>query len=179
MSKKIIFQKCNYNNIYFLFYLIISFINLLIEYKLCSNKEESTKNNSVSNLYLPAKILNNLYIANLSDFIAIIPHLIRKKLLKRKNENISNIKTEDNKTTDEQNLIYNDYNISVTNKKKKTVLSCIIFIGILDFVEKFFLILYNIIYSEKEFDSYTFSCIVPFEIICQFICSFIILKIHF
>ena len=186
MAKKIIFQKCHFDNIYFLFYIIITFIDLLIDDNIFPSDEEIEEINKKENVklkennfYLPTKILLTLYISNISDFLAIIPHLIRKKLLKRKNENISNIKTEDNKTTDEQNLIYNDYNISVTNKKKKTVLSCIIFIGILDFVEKFFLILYNIIYSEKEFDSYTFSCIVPFEIICQFICSFIILKIHF
>ena len=186
MAKKIIFQKCHFDNIYFLFYIIITFIDLLIDDNIFPSDEEIEEINKKENVklkennfYLPTKILLTLYISNISDFLAIIPHLIRKKLLKRKNENISNIKTEDNKTTDEQNLIYNDYNISVTNKKKKTVLSCIIFIGILDFVEKFFLILYNIIYSEKEFDSYTFSCIVPFEIICQFICSYIILKIQF
>ena len=126
MSKKIIFQKCNYNNIYFLFYLIISFINLLIEYYLCSNIEESTKNNSVSNLYLPAKILNNLYIANLSDFLAIIPHLIRKKLLKKKQEKITPVEIEDNKESEDLKLIYNDKNILITNKKKKNfiVLHC-------------------------------------------------------
>ena len=40
MQKKIIFQKCNFNNIYFLFIIIIIFIDLLIENKLTLNEEE-------------------------------------------------------------------------------------------------------------------------------------------
>ena len=179
MAKKIIFQKCNFNNIYFLFYFIISFINHLIERNLFSIKEESNKNNSKFNKYLPAKILNNLYIANLSDFLAIIPHLIRKRLLWKKQNSISSIEIEDNKESEDLKLIYNDKKILVTNKKKKTILLYCIVVGILDFLEKFALILYYILCTDEEFDLYSFSCIVPFEIICQFICSFIILKIHF
>ena len=55
---------------------------------------------------------------------------------------------------------------------------CIV-VGILDFLEKFSLILYYILFVDEESDIYAFSCIVPFEIICQFICSYIILKIQF
>ena len=179
MSKKIIFQKCNFNNIYFLFYFIISFINHLIERNLFSIKEESNKNNSKFNKFLPAKMLNNIYIANISDFLAIIPHLIRKKLLKKKQEKITPVEIEDNKESEDLKLIYNDKKILVTNKKKKTILLYCIVVGILDFLEKFALILYYILCTDEEFDLYSFSCIVPFEIICQFICSFIILKIHF
>ena len=175
MSKKIIFQKCNINNIYFLFYTIISFINLFIESNLRSFEEGSNK----YNLYLPAKIFNNLYIQNLSDFLAIIPHLIRKRLLKKKQEKISSVEIEGTKDSEDSKLIYNDKNISITNKKKKTILLYCIIVGILDFFEKFALILYFIIFTDKEFDVHAFSCVVPFEIICQFICSFIILKIHF
>ena len=119
MAKKIIFQKCNFNNIYFLFYFIISFINHLIERHLFSLKEESNKNNSKFNKYLPAKMLNNIYIANISDFLAIIPHLIRKKLLKKKQEKITPVEIEDNKESEDLKLIYNDKNILITNKKKK------------------------------------------------------------
>ena len=179
MAKKIIFQKCNFNNIYFLFYFIISFINHLIERNLFSLKEESNKNNSKFNKYLPAKMLNNIYIANISDFLAIIPHLIRKKLLKKKQEKITPVEIEDNKESEDLKLIYNDKNILITNKKKKKILLYCIVVGILDFLEKFSLILYYILFVDEESDIYAFSCIVPFEIICQYICSFIILKIHF
>ena len=175
MSKKIIFQKCNINNIYFLFYAIISFINIFIEYNFKLFEEGSNKNI----LYLPVKIFDDLYIQNLSDFLAIIPHLIRKRLLKKKQEKISSVEIEGTKDSEDSKLIYNDKNISITNKKKKTILLYCIIVGILDFFEKFALILYFIIFTDKEFDVNTFSCVVPFEIICQFICSFIILKIHF
>jgi hypothetical protein len=175
MSKKIIFQKCNINNIYFLFYAIISFINIFIEYNFKLFEEGSNKNI----LYLPVKILLDIYIQNLSDFLAIIPHLIRKRLLKKKQEKISSVEIEGTKDSEDSKLIYNDKNISITNKKKKTILLYCIIVGILDFFEKFALILYFIIFTDNEFDVYTFSCVVPFEIICQFICSFIILKIHF
>ena len=86
---------------------------------------------------------------------------------------------EGTKDSEDSKLIYNDKNISITNKKKKTILLYCIIVGILDFFEKFALILYFIIFTDKEFDVNSFSCVVPFEIICQFICSFIILKIHF
>ena len=170
MDKKIIFQKCHLNNLYFLFYIIFAFINVLIDYNFFKDEDNSS---------LPKKILTNLYIPNLSDFFAIIPYLIRKRLVKKKEGNINDIKIEDNNNSNESNLIYNDYNISVTNKKKKTTLMSCIIVGILDFLEKFALILYFIIYPKNKFDIYTFSCIIPFEIICQFVCSYIILRIHF
>jgi len=180
MQKKIIFQKCNFNNIYFLFIIIIIFIDLLIENKLILNEEELNKiKNEGANVYLPTRILINLYITNLSDFLAIIPHLIRKRLLKKKQEKISSVEIEDYNHDDGKNLIYNDNNILLTNKKKKTILLFIILVGILDFFEKFALILYNIINPDKEFDIYPFSCVAPFEISFQFICSYFILKMHF
>ena len=175
-KKKIIFQKCHFNNIYFLFYFIVAFLNILIEYSIFNGEK---KNNPDIKLILPSKILNSLYIANISDFFAFIPHLIRKRLLKKKEENITSIEIENNRNSGEGNLIYNDYNISVTNKKKKTTLIYLILVGILDFFEKFALILYHILCSTDQYDIPTFSCIVPFEIICQFICSYILLKIKF
>ena len=176
MKKKIIFQKCHFNNIYFLFYIISTFINLLIENKLYPNKSEI--NDPEFKYFLPMRILNNLYISNISDFIAIIPYFISKRLLKKEESSDTNIKNEDNKYCDDpHHLIYNDYN-RLISKKKKIILT-FSFVIILDFLEKFALILYNIIYPDKRFDSYSFSCIIPFEIFFQFICSYFILKIHF
>ena len=128
---------------------------------------------------LPVKILLDLYIANISDFLAIIPHFIRKRLLKKMQENITSIKIEDNNYTDVKPLIYNDSSISEINKKKKKILLYLFIIAILDFCEKFTLILYLIIYPNSKYGLYSFSCIAPFEIIFQFICSYFILKIKF
>ena len=174
MKEKIIFQKCNFNNIYFLFYLIFIFIDLIIEYNI-----DPISNNSTTTYFLQSGILFELYVSIVSYFLAIIPHFIRKRLLKTKEGNITNIKIEDSETADDIKLIYNDKNLSETNKKKNTILLYCIVVGILDFLEKFALILYNIIYPDKELDTFKFSCIVPFEIIFQFICSYAILKIHF
>ena len=180
MQKKIIFQKCNFNNIYFLLVIIINFLDLLIENVLFKTREELKKiAKEEHNFYLPTRILINLYINNLSDFLSIIPYLISKRLLKKKQENNTNAKIEENKISDDVNLIYNDNNRSKTNKKKKAIILFCIVVGIFDFLEKFALILYNIIYPEKAFDLYHFSCIAPFEISFQFICSYFILKMHF
>ena len=180
MQKKIIFQKCNFNNIYFLLVIIINFLDLLIENVLFKTREELKKiTKEEHNFYLPTRILINLYINNLSDFLSIIPYLISKRLLKKKQENNTNAKIKENKISDDVNLIYNDNNRSKTNKKKKAIILFCIVVGIFDFLEKFALILYNIIYPEKEFNLYHFSCIAPFEISFQFICSYFILKMHF
>ena len=80
---------------------------------------------------------------------------------------------------DDSSLIYNDNKTLVTNKKKKTFLFYLILIGILDFLQKFAFILCSIIYKDKEMAIYPFSCSSSFEIISQFICNYIILKIHF
>ena len=178
MSKKIIFQKCNFNNIYFLLYIIMFFIDLFISYKLYPKEIDV---NEPSKYLLPTQIMYHLYIYNLSDFLAIIPYFIRKRLLKKKEENIiiNTDDTEDKKHLYDSALIYND-NIKIeSNKKKKIIILYLIFIAILDFLNKFAFILYSIIYVNKQIDIYTFSCTVPFEIFFQFICSYFILKNHF
>jgi len=181
MNKKIIFQKCNFNNIYFLFYIIVNFINLLIEYKLYPNKEEIKE--PEFKYYLAIQIINYLYIHNISDFLAIIPYFIRKKLLMKKSEKNINKKVEDkednkdNKNIDNFTLIYNENKLS--DKKKKIIILNFILISFLDFLQKFAFVLYSIISLDKTINIYTFTCSVPFEILLQFICSYFILKIHF
>ena len=174
MSKKIIFQKCNFNNIYFLCYIVAYFIDIFIEHNLESELSEKLKN------YLSAKILDNLYIYNVSDFLAIIPFLIRKRLVNKKEDIITNKKIEDDKNESEDlELIYNAIELSVNKKKKKRLIMLCILVGIFDFFERFAIILYNMIYPDKEFGPYTFNCGIPFSIALQFICSYFILKVHF
>ena len=180
MNKKIIFQKCHLNNIYFFFNAIFIFIDLLIVNNICPNENELNElNEKKDNYYLSTKILTDFYIIYLSDFLAIIPYFIRKRLLKKKQGNIINIKFGDNRYIDIKPVFYNDKKVTSTKKKKKKIILFLFCAGILDFLEKFSLILYNIIYPHKELYIYSFSCIVPFEIIFQFICSCFILKIKF
>ena len=177
MGKKIIFQKCSFNNIYFLLYIIMDFINLLIEYHLYPNKNDI--NEPVFKYQLSFQVLNFIYIYNLSDFFAIIPYLIRKRLLKKKKMNI-HIKSEGNNSNlEDPSLIYTDKNVLFFKKKKKAIILNLIFISILDFLQTFSKVLFSIIYPDKEITIYAFSCTVPFEITLQFVCSYFILKIHF
>ena len=63
--------------------------------------------------------------------------------------------------------------------KKKEIILYFFLVSIFDFLEKFAFVLYNIIEPKIEFNVYAFSCIVPFEIVFQFVCSYFILKMHF
>ena len=114
MDKKIIFQKCNFNNIYFLCHIIASFIGLVIESTIHSSETDEIK----SKYILPLQILIKLYITNLSNFIAIIPYLIMKRLVKKNKENIIDFKNEDNRITKNKTLIYNNYEKSMIKKKQ-------------------------------------------------------------
>ena len=178
MNKKIIFQKCNWNNIYFLLYIIMFFINLFIEsfnYSIDLEVEDSEKYK-----YNLSQTILNLYLLNLSDFIAIIPYFIRKKLLRKKEEpEVTISKIDENDNSETLSLIYTDNKLMEINKRKKKVIYYSILIAILDFLFEFSLILYNIIYPTQITATFTFSCTIPFEICFQFICSYFILKTHF
>ena len=178
MNKKIIFQKCNWNNIYFLLYIIMFFINLFIEsfnYSIDLEVEDSEKYK-----YNLSQTILNLYLLNLSDFIAIIPYFIRKKLLRKKEEpEVTISKIDENDNSETLSLIYTDNKLMESNKRKKKVIYYSILIAILDFLFEFSLILYNIIYPTQITATFTFSCTIPFEICFQFICSYFILKTHF
>jgi len=84
MAEKIIFQKCNFNNIYFLLYIIMFLINLFIEYY--NSKKDSDIEASEKDIINLSIHLLRLYTSNLSDFVAVIPYIIRKKLLRKKEE---------------------------------------------------------------------------------------------
>ena len=85
MNKKIIFQKCNFNNIYFLLYLI-TFILIQILYNLIEPNEFEDENPGKKdcNYFLLSQQLIDTYSSIISNFFAIIPYLISKKLLKKK-----------------------------------------------------------------------------------------------
>ena len=114
-NKKIFFQKCSFNNIYFLLYILIAIAELLIKYKTHPYQWDE-KGINKKDYFLANKILF-VYISNLADFLAIIPFLIMKKLSKEKNEIeeernnlliIENINTNENQEiNDAYELIYN------------------------------------------------------------------------
>ena len=144
MAKKIICQgNLSFNYIYFVLFIISMLLAFYIESYFTENNSE------LNNNYLPSQILN-LYIINISDFIAIIPYFIRNKLIKKKKKISQIIQARIDKDS---------------NKKKKTIIIYFIIISIFDFLSKFGKLLYSLVYPNKINSLNRLSCIVPFEIV--------------
>ena len=182
MSKKIIFQKCNFNTIYFLFYIIAGIIESFIKY--CNHPifwndlGESEK----PHYFLYFRIIV-LYASNISDFLVLIPYFIRKKKLKNNKENeksqIADLNNEDEKQNESNQLIYNDVKELQSGKRKKLIIINSVIISILDFLFYFFLCLYYIIFDDNQISYNDFNCFGPLYNIFQFVSSYLILKTHF
>ena len=85
MKKKIIFQKCNLNSIYFLSYILAYIISIFINYFLYENEPIEIYSEAFN--FFIARGMLEIYCINLSDFIAIIPYFIRKKLVQSDHNN--------------------------------------------------------------------------------------------
>ena len=144
MAKKIIFiQKCNFNNIFVLCYIIVGIINNIIKYYKNPRNSISTEDqNEFKKYLLPYQILV-LYIGNISDFLALIPFFIRKKLSKdnKQIDKLDSSKSNEDKNEDNESkqLIYNDAISEQANKRKKIIIIYIIILSILDFLICLFL----------------------------------------
>ena len=90
MNKKIIFQKCNFNTIYFLLYIIFGIIDNIIKFNNHPNFWNKSRDDSENKISLSYRLL--LYTSNISDFLAFIPYLIHKKL-SRENRNIDKVES--------------------------------------------------------------------------------------
>ena len=180
MAKKIIFQKCNFNIIYFLFYIISAILSIIIKYNnyplLWSGDVPDKKNYIISYRFLL------LYTSNISDFLALIPYLIHKKLSKvnKKIDNLQDldINTESSDINGTSKLIYNNGEPLSNKKRKKTIILYFIIIAGLDFLSFLIVILFTLIFQD-DLNSFAFNCVSPLNIIFQFVCSILILKIHF
>ena len=183
--KIFLFQKFNFNYIFFLLYLFACIITTYIEF----DDEEETESDNTDN----TKKTNNdkghliqcinLFVTSLSDFLAIIPYFIKKRLSGE--ENISRTVT---KNEDEQsersisNYIYNnafDYEI-IRRTKHMNINSMLV--GILEFLSDiiYFLIgIFNINPTEKNTTFYLLNCTVIFQILLQYFLSRFILKVYF
>ena len=179
MAKKIIFQKCNFNTIYFLFYIIAGIIESIIKYYYHPSLWDDTGENE--KYLLPFRILV-LYASNLSDFLTLIPYFIRKKLLKSNKEieksKIVDLNNESEEKTESTELIFNDIKEMQSTKRKKLIIVYTIIIGLLDFLSYLLLWIYNIIFNYNSFLN-DFNCFVPLYNIFQFVSSYLILKTHF
>ena len=182
MSKKIFFQKCNFNTIYYLFYIILGIIDFIIKYNYILIIYRHIKENGVK-IILSTTIIK-LYLSNISDFLFVIPYFIRKKKLKNNKENeksqITDLSNEDEEQNKSSQLIYNDVKEVQSEKRKKIIIKYTIIIAILDFLFSFIFCLYYIISDDDNPISYNdFNCFCPLYNIFQFVSSYLILKTHF
>jgi len=185
MKKKIVFQKCNFNYIYFLFYILTYIVTFAIDHFLEPDeiKENDSKNKDYDKFYYTiSKEILEIFSLNLSSFIGIIPYLIRQKLLQ--NENDNNDKNDNNNNASENSerresitLIYNEE--SGANIKRKYILLYLLLIATFDYLKDLMFVLYYIIFPSEELDIYPFSFTAMFDTILQFVFSYLILKIHF
>ena len=181
MSKKIFFQKCNFNTIYYLFYIILGIIDFIIKYNYILIIYRHIKENGVK-IYLSINIIK-LYVSNISDFLFLIPYFIRKKKLKNNKENeksqIADLNNEYEEQNESSQLIYNDVKEVQSEKRKKIIIKYTIIIAILDFLFFFIFCLYNIISEDSPLSANDFNCFCPLYNIFQFVSSYLILKTHF
>ena len=182
MKSKIIFQKCNFNNIYFLLYVISFMIMLIIENYLYSDDLEKRAPNRF--YYITNKEFVEILSFNLADFFAIIPYFIRKKLVQSNNNNKNEERKIDNENNEHKDkiqiqLIYNDTNQTKTILKPKVILFYLFLISVVDFLKEFVIFVYYLFCSEKENKKLQFNYTVILDIILQFIFSYLILRIYF
>ena len=181
MKKKIIFQKCNFNYIYFLFYILTYIVTLVIDNFFAPEEIQAndSKNEGYDIFYYRINVtIKDIFSLNVSDFIAIIPYLIRKKLSQSNNNNDdNNNNNESSETRESIKLIYNEE--SGVNIQRKYVILYLILIATLDFLKEFMFVLYYIIFPNLDLDIYPFSFTAMFDTILQFVFSYLILRIHF
>ena len=121
MKSKIIFQSCNFNYIYFLFYIIVYIIILIIEEFLYTEELIDAVKDKFS--FYTNKHMLEIFILTLSDFFAIIPYYIIKKKLRKNNDNKKEEKNIDNENKKKTELIYNESKQSATKLKQKEIKS--------------------------------------------------------
>ena len=183
MDKKIICQKCNFNYIYFLLYFLTTVIISIIDNYL---EPDSIKEKKYNNKYvcINHQILE-VFIFNISDFLAIIPYFISKKLTLSNNED--NKKEErdtytekrtNTEDTEHLELIYNDFKQTEKEKRRKKVIFYLILIASFDFLKDFIFVLYYAIFK-VEYKIFRLNFTSILDIIFQFIFSYLILETHF
>ena len=173
--KFIIFQKFNYNYIFFILYFIaclaIDFIELDTKKHAKIKHGRGHFNETIS-----------LFFLSLSDFLAFIPLKIKKYLSKRKNDDQILINNNEDKSSKRSSVYIYHNKVQDEKKKKMKVLNFYTFLaGLLDFVVNSLFFLY---YSQNDYEdynnlSYNLSFELSFQISMQYFLSIIILKEHF
>ena len=181
--KLLIFQKINFNYIYFVLYLVTCLITTYIE-QFGDTEEEEEPNNKNKSSKEKGHFLETIstIVLSLSDFLAIIPYYIKSYLSKRV-EDKSKILIPDNDDTSSRvnsTYIYTNIYQDELSKKSTNLRFYTFLIGFLDFLVD---ILYYLYYLDNDvvLDSYYYvmNSSVVFQILMQYIIDVVILKSNF
>ena len=135
--KLIIFQKFNYNYIFFIFFLICCIVEAIIEVN--NAKEQKEINKKGKGHFFQVTIL---ILVCLSDFLALIPYFIKQYLTKNKIE--ATIKKDENESNLRSNFIYNNAFLEEQRKKSANLNIYTFFVGFIDFIgEALYFLYYN------------------------------------
>ena len=155
--KFLIFGKFSFNHIYFLFYPLCTLGRDILTDILEDQKV--------------AKHFYLIYLAILSRFLAIIPHLIKKKLSKRK-------KDEHTDKNNENEVKYRYTNIK--NRLNKNLIKSILRVAILEFLAEALICIFYFINNKPEVSYiYPMKIFLVINTTTQYIVSHFVLNYHF
>ena len=163
--KKIFFQKCSLNNIFFLLYIISYFLSVLIKVRYLKEENIYIYNISLS--------IINFYLSTLSNFLGIIPYCLLKKYSKRRDDRNDKALNENENESEKDNLIiynYSDIDESYIKRKKITIFSFLV--AFFDFLSEFTKILFYLIFTNLIMHIYDISSKAAFSVIIQFSFSY-------
>jgi len=157
--KFIILGKFSFNHIYFLLYALFTITREIL------NKYLNENNNKISQYFYL------MYITILSRFLAIIPHLINKRLSKR-------IKEESEENTNEKGIYY-IYNDKSDEFSKKLFISTLK-VSIFQFLAQALLCIFYFFNDKPEVTSYySLQIYLIFNTITQYFVSYLVLNFQF
>ena len=182
--KLLIFQKINFNYIYFVLYLVACLVTTYIE-MFGDDEEEDEPNNKNKSSKEKGHFQETIstIVVSLSDFLAIIPYYIKSFLSKKVEDKPKPIlpdNNDDNSSRAYSTYIYTNIYQDELTKKSTNLRIYTFLIGFLDFLVD---ILYYLFYLDNSvaIDSYYYvmNSSVVFQILLQYILDVVILKTNF
>ena len=184
--RAILFQKFNFNYIFFILYLFACIITTYIENSISGDEESSTSDNKDNNKNKDidkGQLIQiiNLFVVSISDFLSIILYYIKKRLSGEESISRTLTKNEDDKSERSySNFIYNNALEDEIVKRTKYMNINTMLVGIFEFLSEIIYFLYFVFFTFKKSGSfYLLNSTVIFQILLQYFLSRFILKAYF
>lgn len=182
--RTILFQKFNFNYIYFILYLFSCIITTYIESTIEGEEKKENEDNDKKSDIDKGQLINviNLFIVCISDFLAIILYFVKRRLSGEENISKNLTKPDDDSKSDRtySNYIYNNAFEDEIIKRTKYMNINTFFVGIFEFFSDIIYFLYFVFFSfEKNANFYLLNCTVIFQILLQYFLSRFILQAYF